>query len=48
MAAFQHVENAHGGETESLVHEYITLHRRITQVSKFLRLGWVCGEYKVH
>ncbi|KAL3915681.1 MAG: hypothetical protein SGILL_005532 [Bacillariaceae sp.] len=47
-AAFR-VNNMESNEnTEaSLVQEYITLHRRIAEVGKFLGTGWVCGEYKV-
>lgn len=30
-----------------IIQEYVTLHRRIAEVNKFLDKGWVCGEYKV-
>jgi peptidoglycan/LPS O-acetylase OafA/YrhL len=34
-------------DREQILQEYITLHRRVAEVGKFLGTGWVCGEYKV-
>jgi peptidoglycan/LPS O-acetylase OafA/YrhL len=44
-----HPNDAHDYDPNviDLVHEYVTLHRRIAEVGKFLGTGWVCGEYKV-
>jgi peptidoglycan/LPS O-acetylase OafA/YrhL len=45
-----HPTNAHDNDDRNvveLVHEYVTLHRRIAEVGKFLGTGWVCGDYKV-
>lgn len=30
-----------------MVEEYVTLHRRMAEINKFLNTGWTCGEYKV-
>ena len=34
-------------DREEVLQEYITLHKRVAEVGKFLGTGWVCGEYKV-
>ena len=43
IASFQATET----KDSKMITEYVQLHERIAQVNKFLKTGWVCGEYKV-
>ena len=31
----------------SIADEYVTLHKRIAKLNKFLKTGWICGQYSV-